>query len=105
LVVPVRNIGSGPAVRIEARVKPLNPEGGWSGAPTGQQTPGLAAGAGVSERIFLEVQLSNVGDVPGFELTLLYRDVADKAWMTVSRWIPDRERYEDVAISREGDVR
>jgi hypothetical protein len=46
----------------------------------------------------LEVELHGVADVPGFSLSLVYKDVAGKGWWTFTRWLPDLGRYENVSI-------
>jgi hypothetical protein len=99
LVVPVRNVGKGPALRVEVTVEGLNAAGGWSGVWSGPQSVGLLATAiGADELTPLEVDLPGVADVPGFGLSLVYEDVAGKSWWTFTRWIPDLGRYEDVTI-------
>jgi hypothetical protein len=99
LIVPVRNVGKGPALRVEVTVEGFNAAGGWSGAWSGPQSVGLLATAiGADEMTPLEVELPGVADVPGFSLSLLYDDVAGKGWWTFTRWLPDLGRYENVAI-------
>ncbi|HST33771.1 MAG TPA: hypothetical protein VLJ80_09675 [Solirubrobacteraceae bacterium] len=100
LIVPIQNIGSGPALHVEAGVSLLNPSGGWTGATGGEQTPGTITGVGVLEVVPLELGLSRLSDVPGYELTVRYEDVAGKPWETVGRWIPEHKRYEGVAIRK-----
>jgi hypothetical protein len=99
LVVPVRNVGKGPALRVDVTVEGFNAAGGWSGAWSGPQSVGLLATAiGADEMTPLEVDLPGVAEVPGFDLSLVYEDVAGKKWLTFTRWIPDLGRYEDISI-------
>ncbi len=91
---PVQNIGSGPALRVEATIRLLK-----VGAPRGPQKAGTAAGIGVSEVVPLEIEFSNLVEVSDYELTLTYEDVADKGWLTVGRWNADDGRYTDLTIN------
>jgi hypothetical protein len=91
---PVQNIGSGPALRVEARTRRLGP-----GAPGGRQTPAMAAGIGVTEIVPLEVKFPREGELPDFDLTVTYEDVAGKKWSTVGRYIADNRQYLGVEIS------
>ena len=90
LIVPIQNIGSGPALRVETTIKGLNPEGGWSGAFGPPKTTGAMPGIGASGAVStdLEIDAGKLGDVPGFELVLRYDDVAAKPWRTLVRWVP-----------------
>lgn len=106
LVVPIMNIGLGPALCLESTIELSlestiaghNSAGGRSGAGSRQQPLGVVTGVGASEVMSLEIALDDLSDVPGFTLTLTYDDVAGKGWRTVARWIADRGRYEGVAI-------
>jgi hypothetical protein len=97
LGVPVQNIGSGPALRIEATIEPINPvEGGpWGGLPTAR----LVTGLGVSEPFLLEIKLRGMSEVPAFNLTLTYEDVAGNRWATTGHWIRQPGVYVDLAIA------
>lgn len=94
LAFPVQNIGSGPALRVEAKIRLLE-----VGAPGGPQKAGTAAGIGVSGVVRLEVEFANLVGVPDYELTITYEDVAGKGWLTVGRWNADDGRYTDLAIN------
>jgi hypothetical protein len=100
LVVPVQNIGSGPALSVEASVKRLlNAEGNpWTGAVE-PQTPGTVAGIGKDQLIPIEIRSHGWEERWSFELTLTYDDVAGKKWSTVGRRNAADGRYEDVTIS------
>jgi phosphotransferase system HPr-like phosphotransfer protein len=99
LVIPIMNIGLGPALCLESIIEGLDSVGGWSGASSGRQPLGGLTGIGVSGVISLEVAIHDLSDVPGFKLTLTYDDVAGKGWRTVARWIADHGRWEDIAIA------
>ena len=98
LVVPIMNIGLGPALYLESTIEALNSEDDWSEAWNGPQPLGGVTGIGVSGVIRLEIAIHDLSDVPDFKLTLTYDDVAGKGWRTVARWIADLGRYESHAI-------
>jgi hypothetical protein len=101
LLVPVENIGTGPAVTLEARIDTwLTESGEWSAIGVGQQTSAMTAGLGIHTLLPLEIKVPKVSDVSGFVLTLTYTNVAGQAWTTSARYIPTRERYENVTITQ-----
>jgi hypothetical protein len=100
LLVPIENIGSGPALRIEATVRLLDEAGDPSLAPSGPVTPAYVAGLGQSMVLPLDIAAHGWQIGVCFELTLLYEDVAGKRWRTVGSYIDGRMRYEKVSISK-----
>ena len=98
LVVPVANVGMGPALRIEASARLLDSKGSPSLAPTGEQTPALVTGLGAGGTTPLEIKTSHWTTGVTFELSVTYEDVAGKRWQTTGRWINDRARYEGLMI-------
>ena len=104
IVVPIQNVGSGPALHLEARIDQwLTESGEWSQHGPGPQTPAAATGLGVGILAPLEIKLHGVRGVSGFWLTLTYEDVAGKGWITKARYIPDRDRYEDLTINTQAE--
>jgi hypothetical protein len=99
LAVPIENIGTGPALRIEATLSLLNEDGGPSAAGTGGVTPAFVAGLKASGNVVPVIQVPGLIGVPGFWLTLTYEDVARKGWITKARYIASRNRYEDLTIN------
>jgi hypothetical protein len=97
LVVPILNIGLGPALNLDSIIEGRNSTGGWQDAWSGPQPLGQVAGIGVSGVIRLEIAIPDLSDVPGFKLMLTYDDLAGKGWRTVARWNADHERYEEVS--------
>lgn len=99
LNVPVENVGSGPALQLEATITQwLTESGEWSAFGPGPQRSALVAGLGIGVLMPLEIKLHGVRGVSGFWLALTYSDVAGKRWITKARYVPDRRRYEDVTI-------
>jgi hypothetical protein len=98
LVVPIMNIGLGPALYLESTIEELDSADSWSDLLGGAEPLGGVTGIGVSGVIRLEIAIHDVNDVPDFKLTLTYDDLAGKGWRTVARWASDLGRYEDLAI-------
>lgn len=98
VLIPVQNIGVGPALHVEASVKLLDAEGKPSIAPVGPQTPGTATGIGKDQSTAIEIRAHGWTEGASFELTVTYRDVAGKGWATVGRYLADHVRYEGVTI-------
>jgi hypothetical protein len=99
LVVPIMNIGLGPALYLESTIDGLDSANGWSDASSDGRPLGGVTGIGVSGVIRLEIAIHDLIDVPDFRLTLVYDDVAGRGWRTVARWIADYEQYEDLTIA------
>lgn len=98
LTVPIENIGTGPALRVEASVQMLNPDGGPTGVGTGGMEPAVVAGIKASGSVAPTIKIRGLAEVPGFWLTLTYEDVAGKGWITKTRYIASEARYTDLTI-------
>jgi hypothetical protein len=100
LVVPVENIGAGPAIDLEATVTlyDLNTYG------LAEQPPQLqAAMAGLSTDRLTALMIALIGFDPkgepvSFRLTITYADIAGKEWVTVASWTPTLNRYWKMTI-------
>jgi hypothetical protein len=92
LIVPIENIGSGPALNLACSIQLLGVEP--APAPTVQAR---LAGLGVGQLQCFVVGSYGVQVVLDLALTVEYDDVAGKSWKTSSRYV--NKRYEDVAIS------
>jgi hypothetical protein len=103
LAVPIQNIGTGPALRVEASVQMLNPEGGPTGVGTGGMEPAVLAGIKASGSVAPIIRIHGLADVPGFWLTLTYEDVAGKGWITKARYIATDRRYTDVTVNTQAE--
>jgi len=92
LTVPVENIGSGPALQIRAVASPSS-----SDHPTQAMLSGLAANG----KAPLDFAIPKLVDdqVPDFQLSVTYEDVAGKTWVTLARYAAARTVYEDIEIS------
>ncbi len=100
LLVPVENVGAGPALGVEASARLLDAYGKPSGASSGPQTPAVTTGLGTDRLTTLVIEVHNWGTDLSFELTVLYQDVAGRSWRTVGRWSKHRARYEALTIER-----
>jgi hypothetical protein len=105
MVVPIENIGTGPALRIEAGAKLLTTDGrpaGHGGEPTSFGTRSLAASA----LGWVEIDTARWSEGACFALTLDYADVAEVRWRTTARYLVDAAqhgnegRYEALEIER-----
>jgi hypothetical protein len=103
LAVPIENIGTGPALRVEASVQMLNSEGGPTGVGTGGMEPAALAGIKASGSVAPIIKIHGLADVPGFWLTLTYEDVAGKGWITKARYIATDRRYSDVTVNTQAE--
>jgi hypothetical protein len=93
LLVPVENIGAGPALRLVASVKSLDEAGNPSGAPIGPQTPAQVAGLGTG--VIMPLDIAVHGWQPGeinFQVDIEYEDVAGQAWKTTGQFVSGRYR-------------
>ncbi|MGA2164197.1 MAG: hypothetical protein ABSH36_06980 [Solirubrobacteraceae bacterium] len=104
LRVPVENIGTGPALHVEASVQMLNPDGGPTGVGTGGMEPAVLAGIKASGSVAPIIKIRGLAEVPGFWLTLTYEDVSGKGWITKARYIANGNRYEDVTVNTQEKV-
>jgi hypothetical protein len=100
LVIPVENIGSGPALRVRVQLWP-RPLEKWTKAWSGQKPVGIVPTAiGVRQAVTpLEMDIQDVRDVPEFDLEVSYYDVAGKEWWTSAKWIPINNRYEALSLT------
>lgn len=100
LLVPIENIGTGPALRVNASVQMRNPQGGPTGVGTSGMRPAVLAGIKTSGVVAPIVKIQGLGEVPGFQLTVTYEDVAGKSWITQALYIVTEGRYTDVTVRR-----
>jgi hypothetical protein len=104
LVVPVQNIGAGPALNVVASIERLEDDGGpWRGAIE-QQTPGKATGISPGAPVHIEVFYHGWEERWSFRLTVAYEDIAGKRWATVGDYIGGSRRYKHVAVEAGADA-
>lgn len=94
LVIPVQNIGSGPALDLEATVVPIGAEGRDGSEVHGGKVPGVAAG----EFAFLEFQTTIFPAVIPFSIAIEYSDVAERGWRTTG--VFGVNHYESVKLHK-----
>jgi hypothetical protein len=92
LTVPIENIGTGPALRIEATVE-LMKDGDIDIVKTAV-IAGLRAAGSVAPTVYGH----GLAEVASFSLTLTYEDVAGRRWATTARYIETRDLYEDLTV-------
>jgi hypothetical protein len=98
LVVPVQNIGAGPALNVVAAIERLEDDGApWKGAIE-QQTPGKATGISPGAPVHIEILSHGWEERWSFRLTVSYEDIAGKCWDTVGDYIGASRRFEGVAV-------
>jgi hypothetical protein len=98
LGVQVHNIGSGPALHVEASVERLDEQGNLYGGANEPQTLGEVTGIGKDQAVSIEIRYHGWEDRWNFRLKLAYEDVAGKRWATVASYIAERQRYEGIAF-------
>jgi hypothetical protein len=99
LAVPIKNIGAGPALSVVASVKRLNEHGTvWERGASERQTPGMIPGLGTDVVVPIEIRAHGWEECWGFELTLVYEDVAGKGWSTICHYMAERRHYEGIKI-------
>ncbi|MGP0101138.1 MAG: hypothetical protein ACLPUT_05895 [Solirubrobacteraceae bacterium] len=101
LYVPVENVGSGPALNVEASVSGVSiPED----ARTEHQTSARLAGLGEGHFRALLIDLPFWKELWSFMLTVEYSDLAGRGWCTTAVFLRDTKRYDIVTIiERERD--
>jgi hypothetical protein len=98
--VPIENIGSGPALSIEASLDLA--AAGLVRAVGDEGMSGAITGLGVNHRLPVEFPADGLGTVPDFEITIAYRDVAGRLWQTRARYMAGQHRYYDISVASAG---
>jgi hypothetical protein len=100
LFVPVRNIGTGPALNVEASIAQLD-DAGAAGARPGQ-THGRSAGLGQDRSTPLLIELHGWGNTdeppPSFALFIDYDDVAGKSWRTNAIYLDEIHGFDAITF-------
>jgi hypothetical protein len=100
LYVPLRNIGSGPALDVEVSLIHRNDAGRFSELSGDTKYNGRrVAGLGVSDVAPIEIRIGKLDGLPSFDVRVVYRDVARKRWVTTAKYLaPDGGRYDELSI-------
>ncbi len=99
LLVPIENIGTGPALDIVARIELRNPDGG----PTAVAPAAASALVGLRAdgRVPLRFLLRGLGgQTPGFRVAVTYNDVAGRGWQTEAVYASSNDRYTEAVTRR-----
>jgi hypothetical protein len=101
IVIPIKNIGAGPALDIEVSVTPRNDAGEFSDAWGDRRYNATFVGIGIGEVTPVVIHLSQLGDLPSFDLWVTYRDVAGKRWLTAAKYLARTEhgKYTELSIT------
>ncbi|HUA75075.1 MAG TPA: hypothetical protein VL988_10005 [Solirubrobacteraceae bacterium] len=97
LLIPVENVGTGPALRLEATVE---------AEPDKTVSLGSATALRADGRVMLEIELDIQTDrvrLLNYWLTLRYDDVAGRSWATRARFAATAERYEQLTVRRQAE--
>jgi hypothetical protein len=101
LLVPIENIGTGPALQVQATLRLRNE----AGEPTalGMEAQSNLGGLRTDGRVPLRFKIQGLtGQTPGFSLSLKYLDVAGRTWRTEAVYTRSQDSYEIHAPYREG---
>jgi hypothetical protein len=101
LIVPVENIGAGPALDLTVYVTPRDENGGVSPAWGEHRQTGAAAGLGASEVTLIEVRVWGVDGLPSYDTWISFKDVAGKEWVSAAKYRPseDGSRYTNMWVA------
>jgi hypothetical protein len=98
LTVPIENVGTGPALLVEASVRLRNDEGGPAGAGGSGSTKLVALRADGRVPLLMKIHGVGGGTEPGFELEITYEDVAKRRWRTLDIYVPANSTYQGPSI-------
>lgn len=100
LFVPIRNVGSGPALKVEAHVDFGDTQGQPSTSGIQATTETELAGISHNEPwVVLSFRRAPVDQMIGFTLTLTYEDVAGESWNSVARYSQTTQTFPEVKIA------
>ena len=98
VVIPIKNIWSGPALSITAAITPRNDAGDFSEVWGDNKHSATVVGLGVSEVYAVAVYADRLGDLPNFDLWLTYEDVAGKTWQTSAKFLKQSSEFTALSI-------
>ncbi len=87
LMVPIRNIGAGPALSVTVIVIGRNEAGEYSDAWGNRMHDGYLYAAPVGDIVPVLVAIDRLsGSTPSFDLMIAYRDLAGRNWAKTARY-------------------
>lgn len=102
LMVPIKNIGAGPALRVRASVVLLDAEGRRSAAAIAPQSSREIAGIEIGAIVPVWIDGTRWTSQTSFAIEVLYSDVAGQEWSTVASFLSERRVYEGLDIKQKG---
>jgi hypothetical protein len=102
LSLPVQNIGSGPALRVEGTVTIATTDGVIS-TPPAPHFAGTAMGIAAGQMAWLDGHIRPSGGLEDFELRVTFEDLGGQGWVTFARWDAARSRYTDLAVNTQAE--
>jgi hypothetical protein len=102
LLVPVRNVGMGPALHVKASVEMRDAGGAPSASAIDSTFQTRVAALGHAERFeVVRFLVPTYSGLTGFELRVSYEDVAGKRWQTTALYSHDDREYVNVKVTED----
>ncbi len=103
LRIPIRNIGSGPALDIEITIVPRTHDAAlvelWRDSPFVGRVTGLGVGSLSPVQVLLPFPNNPApASAPDYSVRVSYTDVAQKSWVTSANFLASETRYEELTI-------
>jgi hypothetical protein len=101
LLVPVENIGAGPALDLNVYVTPRDQNGSVSAAWGEIKHTGATTGLGAAKTTPVEVRALGLGSLTSFDVWVSYSDLAGRQWVTSAKYLASEEgsRYTNMWIA------
>jgi hypothetical protein len=99
LDLPVQNIGTGPALRVEVSVFLRTAGAVLTDEPPNLHPLGSVAGIAVAQMAWCFGRIQPAGGLGDFHFFITFEDVSGKEWLTVGRLNAALSRFDDVRVS------
>jgi hypothetical protein len=101
LLVPLENIGAGPALDLHLFVTPRDANGGVSPAWGEVKHTGAASGLAAAKTTPVEVRAWGLGGLTSFDVWVTYFDLAGSEWVTSAKYLASEEgsRYTNLWVA------